>query len=1342
MITMKCQSCGAELDTSTADALCPACLLRFVLEPATDEPENEPIRPALPRTFGPYELVEEIGRGGMGVVYAARQPELDRLVAIKLLLAGAHASEPTMRRFHLEAAAAAKLQHPNIVAIHDYGEVEGQPYYAMDLVTGRNLAEVCAGRPMPARRASELLRLLADAVHYAHQHGVLHRDLKPSNVLVDEKDRPRITDFGLAKLLGSTEGATVAGQMLGSPSYAAPEQAAGRDAEITVASDVYGLGTLFYHLVTGRAPFNAATPAETLRLVLDTDPPPPRLLNPGLPRDLETICLKCLVKDPARRYATAADVAADVELFLGNRPIRARPPGAFYRLQKYTRRHRFGVSAAAGIIVALAIGLVTAFAQYRRALEQRHAAIIARGQAEELVGLMTHDLTPLLVQRGGPPRLQQTAEGALHYYESLPPELRTTKTDRAQANILAALARLYTKIPSNRKNAPAVMRAALVLREKVARENPDDPEAAASWLEDDANSADVIGDFASANSESRAESLIRRGRALHARFPDNLRVNALLAAMLGWYATKCVDTFCKPDAAVAAVAESQALVDQLMAGRLKGKVTDESIGWALGNLAFGLQVTGDNARAAAVCEQALDYFTEALKAEPGNLQHRWFAAYAAQFLSYNCPNSEKSYEVELIAREHYRMLQELDPDNQDYRWGFAQTHSMEFWHLFNNGPDFDAAPKAFHELLAMLKPGYDEFWTCNRLWLAIFSAWAGKTAEARKQIEETEVPFAAFCSKLPESSNERCNARVTYLSVKALALYWVRDWPAMEETARSCLKEIDAGLKRKPGNGPLLCRQADANVFLVIAAQHAGRTVEAITRLPPLIELIRKAPPRDYWGASIHSTLGIAQKALVEAYVQQDDREHARQVADQQLQGFAVGYTWSLNEQDWRAGALTLAASLCGSGEAVRCIGLVDQAMGIITSPAAIGRITVTGKENLATIARLKTEAAANLSAEALERTGRDVDVAAAAGAEASESITRAGEATWNLLPVSSAISSRAAREAELTSRERCRALMDRHPESDAYRFLYAETYRMECYTHLGWDGQVEPARAAFRQYDALLEPFVGRKGYDSVLRTRLFNSLHLAQLAASVGDKAEADLWLGKARKRFEAARERLPGNSLDRRLREIQFLEESAQTAWLLHDWPELTRLAQQVRIESDDGLKLQPTSEEVRQHRAVADAFAALALVGVSPNAKAATQLQAACDGLKTFPAISGFWDGDAIVWVTNDVLIEVLRKSGNVAQARNRANDLRFDFEQWVPTYPEYWPAQKHLAFACVLEVSALNPAVPYEAAKRKELLDQAAAALAPDKVAGRLTVDVQEALQEIGRLRSETAPSTQ
>ena len=420
-----CPSCNSVFHTRSSDGLCPACLLRSALGEEDDELEEESGRLKLPYRFGPYTFVEEIGRGGMGVVYRARQRTLNRTVAVKLLLSGAYSSEAALRRFQLEAEAAAGLQHPNIVGIHDYGEWEGQPYYAMDLISGRNLADLCDGRPLPAARAAEILRDLARAVHYAHQKGILHRDLKPSNVLIGEDGRPRITDFGLAKWLDHSAGATVSGQMLGSPSYASPEQASGRLDTIGVASDVYGLGALFYHLLTGRAPFNASTPAETLRLVLGSDPAPPRLLNPTLSRELETICLKCLAAEPDRRYASAAALGGDLDRYMDNRPILARPPNAVYRLRKFTARHRAEVTVAAALVAVLigasvvsSLLALRATRAERAQAQQRALAEAERANAEDLLAFMLGDLRTQLARMGRLDVLESIGDKAMTYFGS------------------------------------------------------------------------------------------------------------------------------------------------------------------------------------------------------------------------------------------------------------------------------------------------------------------------------------------------------------------------------------------------------------------------------------------------------------------------------------------------------------------------------------------------------------------------------------------------------------------------------------------------------------------------------------------------------------------------------------------------------------------------------------------------------------------------------------------------------------------------------------------------------------------------------------------------------------
>jgi eukaryotic-like serine/threonine-protein kinase len=248
------------------------------------------------RYFGDYELVEEIARGGMGVVYKARQMSLNRPVALKMILAGEWATPEARQRFRAEAEAAANLQHPNIVAIHKVGEHEGQQYFSMDFIAGKNLAELVRGNPLSPQRAASYVKTIAEAIHFAHRRGILHRDLKPQNVLIDADDRPRITDFGLAKRVETDSGLTRTGDVIGSPSYMPPEQASSRPDEVGPRSDVYSLGAILYELLTGRPPFRGATTWETICLVLQTPPVSLRQLNPAVPRDLETICLKCLEK--------------------------------------------------------------------------------------------------------------------------------------------------------------------------------------------------------------------------------------------------------------------------------------------------------------------------------------------------------------------------------------------------------------------------------------------------------------------------------------------------------------------------------------------------------------------------------------------------------------------------------------------------------------------------------------------------------------------------------------------------------------------------------------------------------------------------------------------------------------------------------------------------------------------------------------------------------------------------------------------------------------------------------------------------------------------------------------
>jgi WD40 repeat protein len=330
-----------------------------------------------------YEVLGVLGRGGMGVVYKAWQLSLGRAVALKMILAGAHASPGELARFRAEADALARLRHPNIIQIHDVGEYEGRPYLALEYVEGGSLKDRLGGTPLPPRQAAALVQTLAGAVQAAHGCGIVHRDLKPGNVLLAGDGTPKITDFGLAKRLDAAAGPTRTGSVLGTPAYMAPEQAGGQSRQVGPATDVYALGALLYELLAGRPPFRADTSLETLRAVVNEDPVPLRKLVPRLPRDLETVCLTCLHKEPGRRYASAAALADDLGRFLAGEPVRARTVPAWERAYRWSRR-RPGWAALLGVgllAVAAVAGLTFGYTlELRRQLgETDRARAAAQG---------------------------------------------------------------------------------------------------------------------------------------------------------------------------------------------------------------------------------------------------------------------------------------------------------------------------------------------------------------------------------------------------------------------------------------------------------------------------------------------------------------------------------------------------------------------------------------------------------------------------------------------------------------------------------------------------------------------------------------------------------------------------------------------------------------------------------------------------------------------------------------------------------------------------------------------------------------------------------------------------
>jgi len=441
--------------------------------PLDAHPHSKAGQAALPRTFGTYELLEEVARGGMGIVYRARQMQIDRNVAVKVLAAGLFASPDFVKRFRTEAEAVASLDHPNIVPIYEVGECEGHPFFSMKFVEGGSLAKRVSSNQFSVFSADHtttgdklntehwtlntiatLVAKLARAVHYAHQRGILHRDIKPGNVLLDPQGEPHLTDFGLAKLVEKDSTLTRTMAMLGTPSYMSPEQARGEARQLTTAVDVYGLGAVFYELLTGQPPFAGGTTMETVRMVLDQEPRRPTAVRPGIDRDLETICLKCLEKDPVRRYSSAEAVAADLERWQRHEPILARPQSGLYVFGKLVRRHKGGFAALfviAGLLVAgVALSIRQAEVERKlrlRAEDNERWATEARNDAKVEAANRRRQLIQMRVAAGN--KLVDAGDayvGLLHFLEAIRLEGGDTAGEDVHRRRFAAVLRTAPRL--------------------------------------------------------------------------------------------------------------------------------------------------------------------------------------------------------------------------------------------------------------------------------------------------------------------------------------------------------------------------------------------------------------------------------------------------------------------------------------------------------------------------------------------------------------------------------------------------------------------------------------------------------------------------------------------------------------------------------------------------------------------------------------------------------------------------------------------------------------------------------------------------------------------------------
>jgi serine/threonine protein kinase/Tfp pilus assembly protein PilF len=474
-------------------------------------------KPALQRHLSKYELLEELGRGSMGVVYKAREPELDRLVALKVILAGPHAGADQIVRVHREARAIARLKHPNIVQIHEIGDDDGRPFLCMEYVDGPGLDQVLArwngkGRlAVTPEAAARLMQTLAGAVHYAHQQGIIHRDLKPANILlqtatsVSEVERrdsaleiqldthgmrsaiPKIADFGLAKFLDSSGDTAQTGHLVGTPTFMAPEQADGRVHEVGPGVDIYALGVILYQLLTGRPPFQASTVQETLELVRTAEPTSPWQLQPHLPRDLQTICLKCLAKEPRSRYTSALALSEDLRRFLAGKPIAARPASVSDRLIKWTKRRPVVAGLIAGLILTVAAGGAGVIWEWQRAernarafKRERDKAFEQRGRAERHLASARKsidELSTLGAQLRLQPQLHKTGEALLEkvlafYQDVLQDESADPEVRLATAQVWGRVGHIRHELGQWDKAAEAFQQNSILL-EGLLQQDPD-----------------------------------------------------------------------------------------------------------------------------------------------------------------------------------------------------------------------------------------------------------------------------------------------------------------------------------------------------------------------------------------------------------------------------------------------------------------------------------------------------------------------------------------------------------------------------------------------------------------------------------------------------------------------------------------------------------------------------------------------------------------------------------------------------------------------------------------------------------------------------------------------------